>query len=216
MANNPYFNFYNQKSEQSLANDLVAESIRQFGHNVYYLPRNIDLQDKILNEPEIVTFSKAIKIEVFIKSWDAFQGEGQFLQKFGLEVRDKATLVMSEKSFAEFIRPITNKSRPEEGDCLYIPLFKVIYQILYVDNAVNFYFLGDNYSWDLDCQIMEFSNEQFKTGIPEIDNINKPFQHTDDPNYDLKSYDKTSQNKEIQEQSDIILDWTEKNPFGDV
>lgn len=215
MATNQFFNFFEQNMEQGLFDDLVVESVRMYGHDMKYLPRDINTEDKILTEPVIQTFSKALDIEMYIKSWDSFEGEGQLLSKFGLEIRDQMTLIMTKRSFAEFIQPTTGKERPWEGDCIYIPLLGVVYQIKYVDTSYNFYTLGKLYSWQIVCELLEFNNEQFVTGIPEIDNLNPPFEHFDDPDYDLDSYDKTSQNTEIQNESDQIVDWTESSPFGD-
>lgn len=216
MANNPYFNFFNQKHEQNLQEDLTVESVKQFAHNMIYLPRDINIRDKIMNEPIVQTFSNALDIEMYIKSWDSFQGQGQLMAKFGLEIRDQMTFVMSKRSFAQFIKPTTGKERPWEGDCIYIPMLNVVYQIKYVDSSASFYILGKNYSWEIVCELLEFNNEQFVTGRPEIDDLNPPFEHFDDPDYNLDDYDKTAQNTVIQDESDQIIDWTEKNPFGDV
>jgi len=215
MGTNPYINHFTEFNEQHILNDLTVESIRMFGHDLVYLPRFIRKKDDILKEPEIVRFREAIDVEMFIKSWEGFEGQGHLIAKFGLEIRDTITLVLSKKSFLQFIYPITNKERPLEGDCIFIPLTKSVFQIKYVESDSNFYQLGRNYSWDISAELLEYSNEQFQTGRPEIDDLYKPFQHTTDPNYKLSEYDKTSQNEIIQDKSDDILDWSESNLFGD-
>lgn len=215
MATNPYFNFFNQTNEQNLYEDLVVESVRIYAHDMIYLPRDINTEDKILTEPIIQSYSKALPIEMYIKNWDSFQGEGQLLSKFGLEIRDQMTLIMTKRSFEQFVKPTTLKSRPWEGDCIFIPMLGVVYQIKYVDSSANFYTLGKLYHWEIVCELLEFNNEQFSTGISAIDDLNPPFEHYDDPDYDLDNYDQTAQNTEIQDQSDQIVDWTEKNFFGD-
>lgn len=217
MASNPYISFYNRTNEQNLMENLSVESVKQFAHDIYYLPRHIDVDDKILNEPVLQTIKHALDIEVYVKNWDDFQGEGQLLSKFGLEIRDQMTLIMTKKSFKNFVGPITNKERPWEGDMLYIPMLKSTYQIKYVSSSnAAFYILGKNYAWEISCELMEFSNEQFDTGVPEIDELNPPFENYNDPDYDLEDYDRTAQNKEIQDESDQIIDWTETSPFGEV
>lgn len=216
MASNQFFNYYNQHNEQSLLEDLVVESIRQFAHDLVYLPRDINIKDKIMTEPIIQTISHALDVEMYIKNWDHYQGEGQLLSKFGLEIRDQMTFILTHRAFNQFVKPITNKARPWEGDLIYIPMFKNVYQIKYVDNSANFYMLGKNYSWEIVCELLEYNNEQFQTGRQEIDQMYPAFEHADDPDYDLNNYDKTSQNSIIQDESDDIIDWTEKNPFGDV
>lgn len=216
MANNPYFNFFHQANEQNLMDDLVVESNKQFAHNMVYLPRIITQNDNIMNEPVIQEFTEALDIELYIKNWDSFEGQGQLMAKFGLEIRDQMTMVMTKRSFNQFIQPISGKSRPWEGDCIFIPMLGVVYQVKYAESSAQFYALGKNYSWEVVCELLEFNNEQFKTGRPEIDDLNPAFQHYDEPDYDLESYDRTAKNAEIQEESDDILDWSENNPFGRV
>ena len=215
MASNPYFQFFNQTNEQNLFEDLVVESIKQYSHDVAYLPRTINVEDPIMTEPVIQSFDVALDVEMYIKNWDNYQGDGQLLAKFGLEIRDQMTFVLTKRSFAEFIQPTTSKERPWEGDCIFIPMLRSIYQIKYVSSSANFYQLGKNYSWEITCELLEFNNEQFNTGRPEIDDLTPRFEHFDTPGYDLDNYDHTAQNTVIQEKSDDIVDWSEKNPFGD-
>lgn len=215
MASNSYFNFFNQHNEQNLIEDLTVEGLKIFAHDLYYLPRDINVEDQIMTEPIIQTFSKALPVEMYIRNWDSYQGEGQLLSKFGLEIRDQMTFILSKRSYNQFIHPTTNKVRPWEGDCIYIPMLKNVYQIKYSsDSNSQFYVLGKNYAWEITCELLEFNNEQFNTGIPAIDALNPPFEHYDDPNYDLDHYDRTAQNTVIQDKSDDIIDWTEKSPFS--
>jgi len=216
VATNPYFNYYTQHNEQSLLEDLTVESIRQFAHNVVYLPRNINIEDPLMVEPITQSFQHALDVEMYIKNWDNYQGEGQLLSKFGLEIREQMTFVLTHRSFNQFIKNTTHKPRPWEGDCIYIPMIHTVYQIKYVDSSASFFQLGKNYSWEIVSEILEFNNEKFETGRVEIDKLNPPFEHVDDPNYNLDDYDKTAQNTVIQDEGDNILDWTESNPFGEV
>lgn len=216
MARNPYYDYFTQNNEQNLMEDLTVESVKQYAHDVVYLPRNINIEDKIMTEPIVQSFNHALDIEIYIKSWDHYEGEGQLLSKFGLEIRDQMTLIMTKRSYNQFIKPLTGKVRPWEGDCIYIPMFKNVYQVKFAsDSNASFYLLGKNYAWEINCELLEFNNEQFNTGRAEIDSLNPPFEHADQPGYDLESYDTTTQNKEIQTQSDLIIDWAEKNPFGE-
>lgn len=215
MASNPYFNFFNNVPEQNLMEDLTVESIRQYAHDVVYMPRDI-VRDEIFNEPTVVTYSNALDVEMYVKNWESFQGEGQLIAKFGLEIRDQMTLVLTKRSFNQFIKPTTGKDRPWEGDCIYIPMLGATYQVRYVNSSASFYILGKNYSWEVQCDLLEFSNEQFKTGRAYIDDLNPPFENANNPDYDLESYDRTAQNEKIQTESDQIIDWTEKSPFADV
>lgn len=196
--------------------DLIVESIKQFAHDLVYLPRDINIEDKIMTEPVIQTFSKALDVEMYIKSWDNYQGEGQLLAKFGLEIRDQMTFILTKRSYEQFIKPYTNKERPWEGDCLYIPMFGNVYQVKYVSSAdAAFFMLGKGYAWEITAELLEFNNEQFDTGRAEIDGLNPPFEHADTPDYDLDHYDSNAQNTVIQDKSDEIVDWTESSPFGE-
>lgn len=216
MASNPYYSYYKQENEQNLMEDLTVESIRQYAHDVVYLPRNINIQDYIMTEPITQSFDYPVDVECYIKSWDHYEGEGQLLAKFGLEIRDQMTLIITKRSHNQFIKPITGKERPWEGDCIYIPMLKNVYQVKYAsDSNASFYILGKNYAWEIVCELLEFNNEQFNTGRPEIDGLNPPFEHFDEPDYNLDDYDHTAQNTIIQDESDKIIDWTEKSPFGE-
>lgn len=215
MAASPYFNFYSQQSEQGLMDDFVVESVRQYAHDMMYLPRDINVRDNLMTEPIVQTYNKAIDIEMYIKNWSSYEGEGQLLSTFGLDIKDSMSLIMTKRSFTEFVNPYTDKLRPWEGDCIYVPMLKAIYQVKFVsDTNPAFFILGKNYAWEISCELLEFNNEHFETGIPEIDSMNPDFEHYDDPDYDLESYDKTAQNQFIQDESDQIVDWSEKNPFS--
>lgn len=216
MASNPYYNYFNQSNEQNLMEDLVVESVKQYAHDVNYLPRDINILDELMTEPITQSFNHDVPVECYVLNWSGYGGEGQILAKFGLEIRDQMKFIITKRSHNQFIKPTTGKERPQEGDCIYIPMLKNVYQISYVsDSNPAFYILGKNYAWEVTCDLLEFNNEQFNTGNPVIDALNPPFEHTSDPDYDLESYDKTAQNKYIQEESDEIIDWTEKNPFGE-
>lgn len=216
MASNPYYRYFDRTNEQNLMEDLVVESIKQYAHDFYYLPRNINILDKLMTEPVTQSFKHALGIEGYVLNWSELGGAGLLLAKFDLEIRDNMKFIISKKSHNEFIKPTTKKERPWEGDCLYIPMLKNTYQISYVsDSNPAFYILGKNYAWEVTADLLEFNNEHFDTGNPVIDNLNPPFQHADSPTYNLESYDKTAQNKYIQDESDEIIDWTEKNPFGE-
>ena len=86
MASNPYFNYFKQNNEQNLMEDLTVESVKQFAHDVLYLPRDIDIEDRIMTEPIVQSYSNALPVEMYVLNWDNYQGEGQLLAKFGLKI----------------------------------------------------------------------------------------------------------------------------------
>jgi len=214
MATNPFFNNFNNANEQSLYDDLVVESIRIYGHDLYYLPRTGIKEEEMMNEFSFAEFNKAIAVEMYVKNFDSFEGEGQFLSKFGLEIRDQMRLVLSIRSFKQFIQPFTNNPRPYEGDCIYVPMTGVMYQIKYVDTSAIFYSLGKLYTYEITCEVLEYSNEKFNTGVPEIDNKYPQYQDPRDPNYNIASFDNNADNNIIEEEADEVLDFSELNPFG--
>lgn len=165
MSLNPYFNNYNYQNEQDLYEDMVVESIEMYGMQFIYLPRNIVTQDDILREGDIIQYDKAIPITAYFKSVDGWTGDGNFLSKFGPQIRNSFTLVAAMRSF----RVEAEQYRPMEGDLIYVPLNKKLFQIQFVNHEVMFYELGKTYSWDIPCTLFEYSNEKFATGITEID-----------------------------------------------
>lgn len=214
MASNPYFQWYNATNEQDLIEDLVVESIRNYAHDCLYLPRTGINNNEMLNEFEIYEFNSALPIEVYVKNSDSFEGEGELLSKFGLEVRNQMTLVISIRSYEQFVKPSTNLPRPGEGDCMYIPMLGVVYQIKYVNSGAQFYTLGRLMTYELTLELLEYNNEQFNTGVPAIDDKYKPFQNQSSNTYSLEQYDNDADNSAIQEQSDTVLDFTEMDPFS--
>lgn len=215
MATNSYFNYFNSENEQNLIDDIIVEYIKQFGADIFYLPRKGINEDEMLTDFQYSEFNQAIPVEMYVKNFDSFEGEGQLLSKFGLEIRDQMTLVLSIRSFKEFIQPITGKERPLEGDAIYIPFIKGMYQIKFVNTSAIFYTLGKLNTYEIICELFEHSNEQFETGIPEIDEVYRPFDDMlTDPDYAVENYDKGASNKVIQKEADKVLDLSEFDPFG--
>lgn len=213
-ASNPWWNNFNNAGEQGLYEDLVVESIKIYGHDMLYLPRTGIQKDDVLNEYKYSEFNSALPIEMYVKNFDSFEGEGQLLAKFGLEIRDQMTLVMSHRSFHQFIKPTTAKARPWEGDCIYIPMLNVVYQIKYVNTSATFYTLGKLNTYEIVCELLEFNNEQFNTGVAAIDDKYAPFENAEtDVNYDLESYDNNAQNRAFEDTADGVLDFSESSPF---
>lgn len=213
MASNPYLQWYTNSNEQQLIDDLVVEGIRNHAHDVYYLPRTGVAKDDLLNENNINRFDSALPVEVYVKNFDGFEGEGELVSKFGFEIRNQMTLQMSIRSFEEFIKPTTQAARPLEGDCIYIPMLEVVYQIKYINASAIMYTLGKLQSYEITCELLDYTNEQFNTGIAEIDTKYPAFQHEANNAYDLDQYDTTADNSPIQTDSDLVLNFDELDPF---
>jgi len=101
MTVNKYFKYYSYGREQDTAEDLIIESIKIYGLDVKYLPRTIINQDFLLGEDALGKFNSAIDLEVYIKNIQGFEGEGDFLSKFNLEIRDQITFTMARKRFSQ-------------------------------------------------------------------------------------------------------------------
>ena len=235
MATNPYFNFFNNTAEQGLLESLIIESIKIYGHDLYYLPRNLYNVNEILNEPEFYDFSSAHEVEMYVKNIDSFEGDGNLLSKFGLEVRDQITLTVAIKTFSNLNIP--DIQRPREGDCIYVPMLDALYQIKYVENASVYYQLGTLNMYDCICELFEYNNEKFNTGIPEIDDKYNAYQTevhqfayllengdaladeygnvivTED--FDRDPMDVFDDSDFIEEEGEKIIDWSEQNPFSE-
>lgn len=173
MARNPYFS-YAVKSEQDLYESLVIESLKFYGQDVYYIPRTIMNRDKILFDDIPSKFSSAYKIEMYLDNVDGWSGEGQIFSKFGLEIRDAASFIVSKRRWNEIVKSYNNEivgEQPAEGDLIYLPMTRSLFEITYVDKNSPFYQLSKFNIFRMDCELFEYSDETLNTGIDEIDLI---------------------------------------------
>lgn len=211
-----YYNNFTNSMEQDLIESLIVESISIYGHSVYYLPRTLVSKDAIFNEDRISKYKSAYDIDLYIKSYDAYQGDGTFLSKFNLEIRDQVTFVAARRSFRNYVTEYENLENPREGDLIYSPMMKRMFAITYVENQPIFYQMGSLQTWDLTCQMFEYSNERFETGIAEVDAIATKYstdEVTDNQQFDDIIPD--SQNLEFQRDGEDVLDWTYVDPFSE-
>lgn len=172
MPTNVYFN-PGVLSEQRFYEDMIEESLRIYGQDVYYIPRNIKNLDQVLNDATANEFNQAYLIEMYIDE-GGYTGEGTIMSKFGLEIRDQATLVVSRRRWENFIgRENTTVvgGRPNEGDLIYIPLSGSLFEIKFVEHEAAFYQLANIFVYELHCEMFEYSGEKFNTGYEDIDGI---------------------------------------------
>jgi hypothetical protein len=284
MPTSPYFPEYysGYSGEQSLVQDLVDEQIKLFGTDIYYLPRTL-LNENTLDDIIYSKFEEQFKIEMYLQNVEGF-GQSEFISKFGLKVTDEIKFIVSQRRWIQEATANDYKSiiRPLEGDLLFFPLTKDLYEIKFVEVEAVFHQFGKLQFYQITAEIYEMGNESIDTGIADIDlieNILTPaidivmvsgsgivpyevgeivtgsvsgvtakvsswnsetntlrvitrdgtfvedemlvgseseadwvvesFRTQEDPNTD---YD---QNKYIQDESDGILDFSEKNPFGE-
>ena len=164
MALNPYFNKFKNQPEQNLIEDLTVEAIKIHGMEIYYLPRSMIHRDDFFGEAPYSRFSSFKMIEMYMDTTTAFEG-GDTFTKFGFEIRDSVKFTVSRKRF----KRETGMDRPMEGDLLFLPLNNGLFEIKFVEHENPFYSLGKLLSFQLTCELFQYSEEKMETGVPEID-----------------------------------------------
>ena len=165
-------------TEQYMFEDIIIESIKMFGQDVYYLPRKITERDFILGEDAESQFNSANLIEMFIENTEGFEGEGNIFQKFGMEIRDEVTFIVARRSWAKTVQMHNSDvtgDRPTEGDLIYLPLSKSFFEISFVEHEQPFYQLSNLPVYKLQARLFEFNDEEFNTNIAELDGIEKEY-----------------------------------------
>jgi len=177
MATNLYFS---QKvhAEQNLYEDIVIESLKMYGQDVYYLPRTIVNEDKIFGDDVPSRFSASYKVEMYIENVEGFDGEGDLFTKFGVEIRDQATFVVARRRWSSTVNRYDNainSDRPREGDLVYLPLSNSMFQIMAVEHEQPFYQLSNLAVYKLRCELFEYNDEDFDTEIDAIQDIEERY-----------------------------------------
>lgn len=168
---NVYFS-HGTRNEQYLVEDLIIESLRMYGNEVMYIPRTLVSKDNILGEDRLSQFKSAFPIEMYFENVDSFGGQGAFIQKFGLMVEQSATLVVARRRWDMFVGrygATQLPNRPNEGDLIYFPLSKGLFEIKFVQHQDPFYQLGKLYVYKLQIELFQYSSENIDTGIAAID-----------------------------------------------
>jgi hypothetical protein len=245
MATNFYFQSGNTSgttNEQRLLEDLIIESMKIYGHDVYYVPRRSVKQDDVLGEDVLSRFEHAYPLEMYLNNIDGWEGTGELFSKFGIQLTHQATFVVSKRRWEEVvgIEPDAFQqlpNRPAEGDIIYFPKTNSMFEIKFVQHLDPFYQLGKFYIYSMQCELYQYSSEIFDTGVPEIDKAD------DNTSMDQFAYQILSQsgdliltqngtgiiqsgyssreqvpfsdNTDFEQQGSDILDFTEINPFGE-
>jgi len=175
MAKSQYFTqFGGTSSEQTLVQDLVDEQIKLFGQDVIYVPKTM-LIDKTLNDVILSKFEDKVMIEMMLINVEGFGGSGAVaMSKFGLRLSDEITYAVSKRRWINYVETEIDTrvpDRPNEGDLLYVPMTKNLYEIKFVEREVPFYQLGKNYIFSMTCELIENADNYFNTGDPEIDDL---------------------------------------------
>ena len=222
MATNSFFRNYGHFNEQQLIDDLVIESIRMYGVDLEFLPRTAGSVDNILNEDDTPLYDTVYKFEAYVKNVEGFEGEGDFLSKFGLQIRDQVTFSVAIRTFERYVtKEDLARTRPFEGDLIYFPLNNKIFKIMHVEHESVFYQMGSLQTYDLKCELMEYSNERIQTGYAHIDNVFKDIITTIGGSANvstleaLANTDPIADNFFFEKDADGIIDFSEIDPFSE-
>jgi len=176
MATNFYFqegNTSGTTNEQRLVEDLIIESLKIYGHDIYYLPRTSVNPDKLLGEDVLAQFTQAYPIEMYLSNVQGWEGGGEILSKFGIQLTHQATFVVAKRRWEEAVALMTDNlqlpTRPAEGDLLYFSRTKAFFEIKFVDHLDPFFQLGKFYVYSLQCEMYQYGSEHVVTGVEEID-----------------------------------------------
>jgi hypothetical protein len=279
---NSYFNNFSYGREQDLLEDLMLESIKIYGVDCKYIPRDLGIIDNLFGEAVNSSFNNAADLEMYVKNVEGFEGEGDFLSKFGLEIRDQVTFTVARKRFDQIRTEKTmletgfnlldeeastttpsrqflantdyqtesiqleegtangysiSSNRPNEGDLIFFPFTKKLYEIKFVEHESIFYQTGRLNVYDLRCELFEYSSESVDTGFSDIDTISTTnsadtlayqFQLEDDTfalmedggfllqEFELETTISSANNTLFTRESLNIIDFSEANPFSEV
>lgn len=219
MPRNQYFTQGVQR-EQDLVEDLIIESLKIYGQDFLYIPRTQVSNDRIFGEDRLSKFEHAYPIEMYFDNITSFAGQGAMIQKFGLLMDQSATLTVARKRWNDLIATHGTTylpNRPNEGDLLYYPLTKGLFEIKFVKHQEPFYQLGRLYTYKLDIELFQYSSEKINTGIPEVDVFEnlKSFDPTINPVIeDATGFADNNVFKEKAVSENALFD--EANPFGEV
>jgi hypothetical protein len=240
MPLNPYFP-QGISSEQDLVEDLIIESIQDYGNDFYYIPRSLVNPDPVLGEDNLSEFKNSYKIEAYFENVDNFGGRGQFMSKFGLNIEEQASLIVSRRRWNQLVGQFGTTilpNRPCEGDLLWFPLSNGLFEIRFVDHQNQFYQLGKLYVYRLKIELFQFNSENFDTGVDAVDTmaLEKTFDilqqrimqedgsgavDADDTGLPIieerdKPVDRDyRRNEAIHDEAKNDLNWDESDPFAD-
>jgi len=217
---------------------LVIESIKIYGLDCWYVPKKLINKDKIYGEDSLSEYNKSYMVEMYVKNVEGFAGEGDFLSKFNVEIRDQITLTIARRTFENEVQYFEfGYTRPREGDLIFLPLNNKVFQIKFVEHEPVFYQMGALQMYDLKCELFEYSNEIMNTGFQAIDDLESNYSDAMNTfailtenkleitmedgfslvreEFNLEVQDVLSDNYDIETEADEFLDFTEADPFSE-
>lgn len=163
MTTNNYFKNFNSFPQQELLNDLTKEVIQMSGMDVLYVIRKDINKDELLNEDTAKIYSNTRQVEMYLNTPEGFGGTGEVVTKFGFDIVDEVSFIVNKERFISEVGIAT----PREGDLIYLPINKGLFEIKFVEHEKPFYSLGKNTVYELSCELFMYNNEIFD--IPDIE-----------------------------------------------
>tara|TARA_A200000159_G_C7279689_1_gene320935 strand:- start:161 stop:754 length:594 start_codon:yes stop_codon:yes gene_type:complete len=150
------------RAEQNLYEDLIIESIKIYGQDLYYMPRDLVNVDAVFREDPVSSFNSNYLLEMYVDNIDGFDGEGDLFTKFGVEIRDQVTFTVAKRRWQQTVMRYDNEitgTRPFEGDLVFTPFSKKLFQIMHVEHEQPFYQLNNLPVFKLQCELFEYNDE---------------------------------------------------------
>lgn len=167
------------RSEQELYENIVIESLQMYGQDVYYLPRDVVTRDLVLGDEVEARFNSAYRLEMYIENTDGFDGEGDLFTKFGVEIRDQASFIVARRRWTDTVLRYENEitgERPREGDLIFLPMSRSLFEITHVEHEQPFYQLRNLPTYKLRCELFEWSDEDFDiVGVKDLQDIERAY-----------------------------------------
>lgn len=215
MSKNVYFS-QGTNSEQLMYEDIIIESLNIYGVELFYIPRTLIAKDEILGEDRLSEFNNSYPICMYFEQVDNFEGQGSYIQKFGLMIEQSATLVVARRSWDKLVGQYGQTilpNRPAEGDLIYFPLSKGLFEIKYVVHQDPFYQAGKLFVYKLQIELFQYGSERISTGIEEIDTFESLKSFDTTVNADVEDPSNYGRNDTFTTDSANII-FSEQNPFG--
>lgn len=163
---------YSVPSETNLYEDIIVESLDFMGTDIFYIPRTLVAKDEILGEDRLSEFKNKYPIRAYLEQIDNFDGQGAFIQKFGLQMEQSGTFTVAKRTWLNSIGRMGTTilpNRPCEGDLIYWPINKGLFEIKFVNYQNPFYQLGKLYVYRLEVELFQYASEHITTGMEAID-----------------------------------------------
>lgn len=162
-------------SEELLIESMIIESIKIYGFNLLYLPRTSIKQDDILGEDILSQFTQLYPIEGYLQNATGWDGSSEMMSKFGIQVHDEATFMISQRRWMEAVGNQTNDlqlpTRPAEGDLIYFEKTRSFFEIMFVEHLNPFFQAGKLYVYQLQCRLYQYSSEPIQTYDSDINDF---------------------------------------------